>query len=105
MDTTRICKLCRQPLAENDPEEICSQCLAKAEVAELASHFPQLEILHLLGKGGMGMVYKARQPNLNRIVALKILSPELSGDPAFAERFSREARALAKLNHPGIVQV
>jgi len=105
MDTTRICKLCRQPLAENDPEEICWQCLTKAEVAELAPHFPQLEILHLLGKGGMGMVYKARQPNLNRIVALKILAPELSGDPAFAERFSREARALAKLNHPGIVQV
>ena len=105
MDTMRICKLCRQALAVNAGDDICPQCMASAEVVDLASRFPQLDILHLLGKGGMGMVYKARQPNLNRIVALKILSPELSGDPAFAERFSREAKALAKLNHPGIVQV
>lgn len=51
------------------------------------------------------MVYKARQPQLNRIVALKILSPALSGDPAFAERFSREALSLARLNHSNIVSV
>jgi serine/threonine protein kinase len=53
----------------------------------------------------MGMVYKARQPQLDRFVALKILSPELSRDPAFAERFTREARALARLSHPNIVAV
>ena len=72
---------------------------------ELARHFPQFEIVEMLGKGGMGAVYKARQPNLDRYVALKILLPEVGKDPAFAERFMREARALAKLNHPSIVAV
>ena len=65
--------------------------------------FPQLEILELIGKGGMGAVYKARQPRLNRFVALKILPPSIGSDPAFTERFAREAQALAQLNHPGIV--
>ena len=72
-------------------------------VAELAPLFPQLEILELIGKGGMGAVYKARQKQLDRIVALKILPPGIGNDPAFAERFTREAKALAKLNHPHIV--
>ena len=72
-------------------------------VAELTKLFPQLEILSLIGQGGMGAVYKARQKQLDRIVALKILPPAVSHDPKFAERFAREARALAKLNHPNIV--
>jgi serine/threonine protein kinase len=72
---------------------------------ELAQQFPQLEILELLGQGGMGIVYKARQPRLDRFVALKILPAEAGHDPAFAERFAREARALAKLTHPGVVTV
>jgi hypothetical protein len=71
--------------------------------ADLAPHFPQLEILECLGRGGMGVVYKARQPQLERFVALKILAPERVDDPRFAERFQREAKALAKLNHPNIV--
>ncbi|MDH7502318.1 MAG: serine/threonine-protein kinase, partial [Verrucomicrobiota bacterium] len=72
---------------------------------QLAPLFPQLELLELLGKGGMGAVYRARQPSLDRLVALKILSPEFASDPGFAKRFAREARALARLNHPGIVTV
>jgi len=72
---------------------------------ELAARLPQFEILELLGRGGMGAVYKARQKHLDRLVAVKILSPEVSHDPAFAERFAREARALARLNHPHIVGV
>ena len=51
----------------------------------------------------MGAVYKARQKELDRIVALKILPPGIGQDAAFAGRFAREAKALAKLNHPGIV--
>jgi hypothetical protein len=72
-------------------------------VAELARLFPQLEIIQLIGRGGMGAVYQARQPKLDRLVALKILPPGIGADSAFAERFAREAKALAKLNHPGIV--
>jgi hypothetical protein len=75
------------------------------EPEELARRFPQLEILELLGTGGMGAVYKARQPALDRLVALKILPPEVGQDPSFAERFTREARALAKLGHQHIVIV
>jgi predicted Ser/Thr protein kinase len=53
----------------------------------------------------MGAVYKARQTKLDRLVALKVLPPEWGRDPAFAERFAREARTLARLNHPHIVAV
>jgi serine/threonine protein kinase len=73
--------------------------------AELAGQFPQLEILELLGQGGMGAVYKARQKQLDRLVALKILPPQIGETEAFAERFTREARSLAMLNHPHIVTV
>ncbi len=63
------------------------------------------KLLQRLGRGGMGTVYRALQLSLNREVALKILSPELSQDPAFVERFLKEARAAGQLNHPNIVQV
>jgi hypothetical protein len=74
-------------------------------VEAIAKLFPQLEILELIGRGGMGAVYKARQPGLDRLVALKILPPKAGSDPGFAERFTREARALARLSHPNIVGV
>ncbi|MEO1530404.1 MAG: protein kinase, partial [Planctomycetota bacterium] len=72
---------------------------------ELASRFPQLEILHLVARGGMGDVYCARQTSLNRLVALKIIRPDVQATPGFADRFIREAKALAQLNHPNIVTV
>jgi serine/threonine protein kinase len=72
---------------------------------QIAPHFPQLEILECLGRGGMGVVYKARQKSLNRLVALKLLAPERANDPQFAARFEKEARALAALNHPNIVTI
>lgn len=62
-------------------------------------------ILQLLGKGGMGRVYKALQISLDRIVAIKILSKQYSSDEAFIARFRREAMSLAKLSHPNIVAV
>lgn len=71
----------------------------------IAKLFPQLEIIECLGRGGMGVVYKARQPRLNRLVALKILAPEREKDPAFAGRFEKEAQALARLSHPNIVTI
>jgi tRNA A-37 threonylcarbamoyl transferase component Bud32 len=118
---TRKCARCGADLPDA-PEGLCPRCLmAEAmqptqagetshslppfEPAELAPHFPQLEILQCLGRGGMGVVYKARQKTLNRLVALKLLAPERADDPQFAERFTREAQALAALNHPNIVAV
>jgi tRNA A-37 threonylcarbamoyl transferase component Bud32 len=74
-------------------------------VAELAGKFPGLEILELVGHGSMGAVYKARQGRLDRVVALKILPPDRVRDPSFEERFTREARTLARLSHPHIVGV
>jgi serine/threonine protein kinase len=73
--------------------------------ADVVAAFPQFEIIDVLGMGGMGRVYKVRQPHLDRVAALKILPRELAADPAFAERFMREGRALARLSHPNIVTV
>jgi serine/threonine protein kinase len=72
---------------------------------EVAEHFPDLEILEVLGAGGMGVVYKARQRRLDRLVALKILPPDPDRDVLFNERFDREARAMARLHHPNIVTI
>jgi tRNA A-37 threonylcarbamoyl transferase component Bud32/tetratricopeptide (TPR) repeat protein len=69
-----------------------------------ANRIQGYEIVTKLGQGGMGAVYKARQRSLDRMVALKILAPHLAKDAAYVERFLREARAVAKLNHPNIIQ-
>jgi capsular polysaccharide biosynthesis protein len=128
MDTMRTCQHCCKPVGQNAIGGLCPECMMKVGLgsgvqsasgkvekaqkhfalpsnAEVTKHFPQLEILELLGQGGMGAVYKARQSTLDRVVALKILPLEGGADPGFAERFTREARALAKLSHPNIVAV
>ena len=127
MDTEARCPSCGKALPANAPKGLCPECLMKAgfgtgvapeqgqpgrspafvppTVADLAQLFPQLEILELIGHGGMGAVYKARQPALDRLVALKILPPQPGAELAFADRFTREARALARLSHPNIVAV
>ena len=132
MTTRHHCPQCGAELPADAPDGVCQTCLvqqgldsrtgAAGEEAgatgpasrtgfvapspeELSARFPQLEIVELVGQGGMGAVYKARQPALDRFVALKILPPEVGDDPAFAERFKREARALAMLSHSGIVTV
>jgi predicted Ser/Thr protein kinase len=116
------CPQCGTPLTAGGLAGLCPACLLKQAatetatqpdaqkfkpptVEELARLFPQLEILSLIGKGGMGAVYKARQPMLDRIVALKILPAQVTLGTDFGDRFTREARALAKLNHPNIVMV
>src|SRR5271156_4808532 len=73
--------------------------------AELAARLPNLEVLEILGQGGMGVVYKGRQPFLDRFVAIKVVRPDFQTDSEFQERFLREARMLAKLRHPYIVTV
>jgi hypothetical protein len=124
------CPACNAELAANAPRGLCPACLLNGGLgtqghplagrgsnpssaadfvpptpADLAPLFPELEILELVGRGGMGVVYKARQKRLDRLVALKMLSPHVGQDPAFAERFAREARAMAMLNHPHVVAV
>ena len=128
MTEANRCAECEAELAADAPLGLCPGCLLKRGLetntfptggepsaaadrmpppspAELAAYFPDLEILELVGHGGMGVVYKARQKRLDRLVALKILSPKIGQDPAFAERFAREARAMAMLSHPHIVAV
>lgn len=124
----RICSQCSTPVTEELPGGLCPSCLLKIarrprnesatmaselrlpgmnaapSVEDLARKFPELEIIELVGQGGMGAVYKAKQRNLDRLVALKIFLYR-SSDPEFAERFKREARALGKLSHPNIVAV
>ena len=73
-------------------------------VEEVAKLFPQLEVKELIGQGGMGAVYLARQKALDRLVALKLIRPR-ENDPTFAERFVREAKAMARLSHPQVVAV
>ncbi len=73
--------------------------MALASGSRLGSY----EILTKLGEGGMGEVYRARDSRLGREVALKVLPPEVTNDPGRLERFDREARAIAALNHPHIV--
>jgi serine/threonine protein kinase len=72
---------------------------------ELNSLIPGYEFLELVDRGGMGVVYKARQKSLNRVVAVKTLPPASQNRRTFAERFVRESHALASLNHPNIVAV
>ncbi len=132
MSQVRLCPSCGAEVPVGSPADQCPKCLLKegfrsdasAEhslastapspaatgfepppIDDLAPLFPQLELLDLLGKGGMGAVYKARQRGLDRLVAVKILPPEVGRDPAFAERFTREARAMARLSHPHIVAI
>ena len=69
------------------------------------STFGPFRIIALLGKGGMASVYKAYQAKLDRHVALKVLPPEFLHEDSFAKRFEREARVVAKLEHPNIVPI
>jgi tRNA A-37 threonylcarbamoyl transferase component Bud32 len=97
--------LLRQVATETAAEGLSGERWKPPAPGELAADFPQLAIVSLIGSGGMGAVYKARQKSLGRFVALKILAPQHADKPSFAERFAREARALGELNHPNIVTV
>ncbi len=98
--------------------QVCPKCAAQFALKTTVPNPPEedpllqpkqlfhgLEIVRLLGRGGMGVVYQARQQALDRFVALKILPKKLATDPGFQVRFTREAKALASLSHPNIVTI
>lgn len=78
---------------------------AELDLGAFLCAMPDLELHGCLGRGGMGLVFRARQVRLDRYVAVKLMNPELAKSEEFAQRFEREARALARLDHPGIVRV
>jgi serine/threonine protein kinase len=121
-----LCPECGKPVPAESQHQLCPACLMAQAFAsctiqsqagtperqspplspdDIADKFPLFEITECLGRGGMGVVYKARQKSLDRWVAIKILAPERVGQEKFAERFAREAATLAKLSHPNIVTI
>ena len=120
-NTPKYCPECGSSIPEASADGLCPRCVfAKVmmptadgspvphvppSLESVRAAFPHLEVTALIGSGGMGAVFKARQPQLDRFVALKILPTELADQPGFSERFQREAQALAKLSHPHIVTI
>jgi serine/threonine protein kinase len=119
---TKTCPACQGEMIQHSGREFCPACLLQQgmqsstlgenrtawtppSIEHLAPRFPNLEIIQLLGQGGMGAVYKVRQLELERIAALKVLPEQVAQEPGFPERFLREARLLASLSHPHIVTV
>lgn len=100
------CSKCSQPIdvAASDPFVAihCPVCGAEMRVP---ARFANFILLSQLGKGGMGAVYKAYDETLGRTVALKVMQQSIGQDRAFVEQFLQEARALAAINHPHIVQI
>lgn len=125
MNKPATCPECGKPLPEGSSHDLCPACLMGQVMAsqtlntvagneaaappptpeEIADKFPQFEVVECLGRGGMGVVYKARQKSLDRWVAIKVLAPERVHEERFAEHFEREAKTLAKMSHPNIVTV
>jgi serine/threonine protein kinase len=106
-ETTKMCPKCGTPIPSESPMGLCPKCVladaaeptgaspsrpAPPPIDRIQSAFPQLEVVELIGTGGMGAVFKARQPKLDRFVALKVLPETLASVPGFSDRFGREAR-------------
>jgi serine/threonine protein kinase len=96
-----------EELTDQSAASLLALAVSPAPEAEESTlpEIPGYTLLELIGNGGMGAVYRATQDSLGREIALKIISPTLARDPAFAVRFEREARTLASLSHPHIVTI
>jgi hypothetical protein len=117
MTTATLCPRCQNPVPSDAPHGLCPVCLlglgnllpeggepnqARVE-AVLARRLPQYKLVKFAGRGGMGEVWIIEHTALGRMAALKLLSPSVVAVPGFAERFLREAKAMADLKHPHVV--
>jgi WD40 repeat protein/predicted Ser/Thr protein kinase len=105
LEAARKCKHCGEWLEDPPSTSTTSTMAANPETVVREALDPQYEIEKELGRGGMAIVYKAIQRNLGREVALKVLPQGLTHDEKLLERFHREARSAAQLNHPHIVTI
>ncbi len=125
MTEPRMCPTCKAEIPPDAPPGVCPFCALRAgyrqepttrpgpdashtpplSPEELSRRLPELEDFSLIGPGGMGTVYRARHRTLDRPVAVKVIHADLRERDTFADRFIREARTLARLDHPSIVKV
>ncbi|MCI0407755.1 MAG: serine/threonine protein kinase [Acidobacteria bacterium] len=107
------CASCGRPFSLSVPSPSPTQRInsaseklpSTATAEKLPARMGPYEIRGIIGTGGMGVVYQGWDERLNRSVAVKTLKPELAKEPAFCERFLREARAVASLSHPNVTQI